>query len=121
MDKGELVPDEITVKMLEKRMEENDVQNGAILDGFPRTVKQAEVLDKILAEKGKKVFEEMIEKAEKLASGIPLVRVDFYHSGNFVKFGEMTLYPDAGMTLYKPDHWDRTLGSWLQLPESKTL
>ena len=66
-------------------------------------------------------FEEMIEKAEKLASGIPLVRVDFYHSGNFVKFGEMTLYPDAGMTLYKPDHWDRTLGSWLQLPESKTL
>lgn len=55
MDKGELVPDELTVRMLEKRMEEADVANGAILDGFPRTIKQAEELDKILAVKGQKV------------------------------------------------------------------
>ena len=66
-------------------------------------------------------FEEMIEKAEKLAAGIPLVRVDFYHYGGVIKFGEMTLYPDAGMTSYKPDHWDKTLGSWLQLPERNSL
>ena len=48
MDNGELVPDEITVKMLEKRLEENDVENGAILDGFPRTRNQAIALDELL-------------------------------------------------------------------------
>ena len=71
MDKGELVPDEITVKMLEKRMEEADVENGAILDGFPRTENQAVVLDKLLESKGNKVdmalnidvpFEEIVER-----------------------------------------------------------
>lgn len=55
MDKGELVPDELTVRMLEKRMEESDVENGAILDGFPRTRNQAVVLDKLLESKGNKV------------------------------------------------------------------
>ena len=55
MDKGELVPDEITVKMLGKRMEEPDVKNGAILDGFPRTKNQAVVLDELLESKGSKV------------------------------------------------------------------
>ena len=71
MDKGELVPDEITVRMLEKRMEEADVENGAILDGFPRTSNQAVVLDKLLESKGKKVdmalnidvpFDEIVER-----------------------------------------------------------
>ena len=55
MDKGELVPDELTVRMLEKRMEEADVENGAILDGFPRTEKQAVVLEEFLKEKNKKI------------------------------------------------------------------
>lgn len=71
MDKGELVPDELTVRMLEKRMEENDVKNGAILDGFPRTRNQAVVLDKLLETRGNKVdmalnidvpFSEIIER-----------------------------------------------------------
>ena len=53
--KGNLVPDDVTVKVVEDRLSEPDVQNGIILDGFPRTVKQAEELDKILATKGKKV------------------------------------------------------------------
>lgn len=53
--KGNLVPDDVTVKVVEDRLNEPDVENGIILDGFPRTVKQAEELDKILAEKGKKV------------------------------------------------------------------
>ena len=55
ISKGNLVPDDITVKVVEERLNEPDVENGIILDGFPRTVKQAEELDKILAEKGKKV------------------------------------------------------------------
>lgn len=55
IDKGELVPDELTVKMLEKRMEEDDIINGAILDGFPRTKNQAIILDELLKSKANKV------------------------------------------------------------------
>ena len=71
MDKGELVPDEITVKMLAKRMEEKDTVNGAILDGFPRTKNQAIVLDELLETRGNKVdmalnidvpFDEIVER-----------------------------------------------------------
>ncbi len=55
MSKGELVPDEITVPMVANRLNEEDAQAGAILDGFPRNLAQAEKLDEILQEKGKKV------------------------------------------------------------------
>lgn len=55
ISKGQLVPDDVTIKIVEDRLNEADVQKGIILDGFPRTVKQAEVLDKILTKKGKKV------------------------------------------------------------------
>ena len=55
MSKGELVPDEITVPMVINRLKEEDAQQGAILDGFPRTIQQAEKLDEILQEFGKKV------------------------------------------------------------------
>ena len=55
MDKGLLVPDDITVNMITSRLNEPDVENGVILDGFPRTVNQAELLDKILEENGTKV------------------------------------------------------------------
>ena len=55
MDKGELVPDEVTIKMLKARLNEADVANGAVLDGFPRTEVQAQSLDKMLGEMGAKV------------------------------------------------------------------
>lgn len=55
ISKGNLVPDDITVPMVVDRLNQEDCKNGAILDGFPRTVEQAEKLDEILAEKGKKV------------------------------------------------------------------
>lgn len=55
ISQGNLVPDEITVPMVINRLSEDDAKNGAILDGFPRTIEQAEKLDKILSEKGKKV------------------------------------------------------------------
>ncbi|HYA99193.1 MAG TPA: adenylate kinase [Ktedonobacteraceae bacterium] len=53
MDRGELVPDALTVTMVVKRLEEPDCVQGVLLDGFPRTVAQAEVLDKGLQEVGK--------------------------------------------------------------------
>lgn len=48
---GKLVPDDLTIKILERRLQEPDAINGYILDGFPRTVHQAECLDKLLKEK----------------------------------------------------------------------
>jgi adenylate kinase len=55
ISKGELVPDEITVPMVEDRLKWEDAQNGAILDGFPRTIEQAEKLDEILKKSNKKI------------------------------------------------------------------
>ena len=55
ISKGNLVTDDITIGIVENRLKDDDVKDGIILDGFPRTVVQAEALDKILKESGKKV------------------------------------------------------------------
>ena len=55
MEKGVLVPDEVTVQMVRERLAAPDCQNGAIFDGFPRTRPQAEALDAVMAEQGKEV------------------------------------------------------------------
>ena len=55
IDGGNLVPDEMIIKMLSSRIEEDDCKNGFILDGFPRTLPQATVLDELLEQKGIKL------------------------------------------------------------------
>ena len=55
MDKGELVPDEVTVAMVRDRLSQADCENGAILDGFPRTTAQAAALDVLLQEFSAKI------------------------------------------------------------------
>lgn len=45
LDSGELVPDELTIELVKDRLQQDDAQNGYILDGFPRTIPQAEALD----------------------------------------------------------------------------
>lgn len=55
MDKGLLVPDELTVKILLDRVSKEDCANGYVLDGFPRTIPQAEVLDEALSKLGDKI------------------------------------------------------------------
>ena len=55
MNKGELVPDDVTIGMIRDRLSHPDCKDGALLDGFPRTTVQAEALEKLLAEFGGKV------------------------------------------------------------------
>ena len=55
MDKGELVPDELVVDLVIDRFKEDDCKNGYVLDGFPRTIPQAEALDKALTAIGENV------------------------------------------------------------------
>ena len=55
MDKGQLVPDELTVKILLDRVSKDDCKNGYVLDGFPRTIPQADVLDKAVSELNDKI------------------------------------------------------------------
>jgi adenylate kinase len=55
MDRGELVPDAVTIEMLLERLAKPDAEKGILLDGFPRNTAQAEVLDKALADKGGRV------------------------------------------------------------------
>jgi adenylate kinase len=59
MEAGELVPDELVIDLVADRLSEPDTKNGYLLDGFPRTIAQAEALDKLLSGKGEaldKVF-----------------------------------------------------------------
>ncbi|WP_413771791.1 nucleoside monophosphate kinase, partial [Geobacillus stearothermophilus] len=55
MDRGDLVPDEVTIGIVRERLSKDDCQNGFLLDGFPRTVAQAEALETMLADIGRKL------------------------------------------------------------------
>ncbi|MCL7749066.1 adenylate kinase [Halalkalibacter alkaliphilus] len=55
MDAGELVPDEVTIGIVRDRLAEDDCQKGFLLDGFPRTVAQAEALEELLESLGRKI------------------------------------------------------------------
>lgn len=55
LDRGDLVTDDIVIALIEDRLPEAEAAGGAIFDGFPRTVAQAEALDKMLAKRGQKI------------------------------------------------------------------
>ncbi|MCL4509495.1 MAG: adenylate kinase [Bacteroidetes bacterium] len=55
MDRGELVPDDVVIGIIQDRLKESDAKNGFILDGFPRTLPQAEALDKVFEKAGIKI------------------------------------------------------------------
>lgn len=62
-------------------------------------------------------YNKMVELAEKLSSGIPFVRVDFFEVNGKVYFGEMTFFPGGGMEEFCPEEWDSKLGDWIELPK----
>ena len=64
-------------------------------------------------------YEKMIEFAEKLAVGIPFVRIDFYDINGHLYFGEITFFPGAGFEKFSPENWDLELGNWINLPDKK--
>ena len=61
MDRGDLVPDEVTIDMVRNRLLEDDARSGFLLDGFPRTVPQAEVLDDVLRDTAKAKIDVVLE------------------------------------------------------------
>jgi adenylate kinase len=73
MDAGQLVPDEVVVAIIADRIGQPDAKNGFVLDGFPRTVPQAEALDHLLAERGLKL-DAVIEL--KVDEGILVKRIE---------------------------------------------
>jgi adenylate kinase len=67
MDAGHLVPDEIIIEMIAERIAQRDCAGGFILDGFPRTVPQAEALDAMLAERGQSLDHVILMKVDEAA------------------------------------------------------
>jgi hypothetical protein len=64
-------------------------------------------------------YEKMVELAEKLSKNIPFVRVDFYEINGKIYFGELTFFPGTGLEEFTPFDWDKTLGSWIKLPNKR--
>ena len=62
-------------------------------------------------------FEKMKDLAEKLSTGIPHLRVDFYNINGKIYFGELTFFHWSGMVPFEPEEWDYKLGEWIQLPK----
>lgn len=62
-------------------------------------------------------FEKLIELVEKIAEGIPFVRVDFYVVNGKPYFGEVAFYPDSGFIEFEPFEWEQRFGEWIKLPE----
>ena len=55
MDKGTLVPDDVTIQLISDRLNEPDCKNGCVFDGFPRTIEQGKALDKMMASRGSSI------------------------------------------------------------------
>lgn len=88
-----------------------DFNHIPVINGHPNTKKE---IKKPLG------FEKMIELAEKLSSGIPQVRIDFYDINGNVYFGEITFFHWSGLKKFEPEKYDKIFGDWITLP-NKTI
>ena len=128
MERGELVPDEITIKLILERINAPDCASGCLFDGFPRSLEQAKALDKSLAAQGKSIDEVIYikvpdEELVKRLSGRWLCRVCQ------VPYHIITSPPKApgkcdkcGGELYqRPDDKEETVGARLKVFFSQTI
>lgn len=64
-------------------------------------------------------YDKMVKLAERLASDLIFVRVDFYEVNGKIYFGELTFYPGSGMEEFAPPEWDKKLGDWIHLADGR--
>lgn len=102
MARGELVSDDVVIGIIDDRLKEADVKNGFILDGFPRTVAQAEALDKLLAAKGIRL-DAVVEL--KVDEGVLLKRIE-------TRIAEMTARGEAVRADDNPESLKKRLDAY---------
>jgi len=108
MDAGGLVPDEVVIDLIDKRTQEADAANGFLLDGFPRTVPQAEALNKMLESRGQKlngVVALVVDKALLMERAV-LRRTD-KRTGQIYHLKYNPPPPDADLDHRADDHEDK--------------
>lgn len=127
MDKGELVPDDIVVGMVVDRLKRADASKGFMLDGFPRTLKQAQELDKSLSEIGFEidmvVYFETSEKVavERLSGRRVCKNCGFnYHVKNIPPKKEGICDKCGGVLFQRPDDNEATVRNRLKVYEAQT-
>jgi adenylate kinase len=112
MDKGELVPDEITIKMILERISQADCASGCLFDGFPRTLQQAKTLDKAFEEQGR-----TIDKAVYIE--VPNEELVKRLSGRWLCRSCQTPYHITNSPPKTPGKCDRCGGELYQRPDDK--
>ena len=127
MDKGELVPDDVVVDIVKSRLLEDDCADGFLLDGFPRTVVQAEMLDAALAESGRAVDKaiDIIVLAEALIARISGRRVckacgATYHVTNMPPQKEGVCDVCGGELYQRADDSEETVSNRIEVYNAQT-
>lgn len=128
MDKGELVPDDLVCEIATSRLLEDDCKDGFLLDGFPRTVYQAEKLDAFLTEHGKKVDKVLdiaVEK-EELMTRLIGRRVckacgATYHVKNMPPAKEGVCDKCGGALMQRADDTEETVANRIEVYNSQTM
>lgn len=128
MDKGELVPDDLVCEIATSRLLEDDCKDGFLLDGFPRTVYQAEKLDEFLAKHGKKVDKVLdiaVEK-EELMTRLTGRRVckacgATYHVTNIPPKKEGICDKCGGELMQRADDTEETVANRIEVYNSQTM
>lgn len=128
MDRGELVPDDLVCDIATSRLLEDDCKNGFLLDGFPRTVYQAEKLDAFLAEHGKKIDKVLDIAVEKEELMVRLLgrRVckgcgATYHVKNMPPKVEGVCDKCGGELMQRADDNEETVSNRIEVYNSQTM